>query len=84
MNTYGIFRREPNGVWTNVEPQGHQAPSLAAVVAFYHDTYLHDDAEGTEVLFTAPPVGNAVPPRMGLYRVSIPKPEPEATLVLVT
>lgn len=49
---FGIYRRDPRGKWTEVEPNGIEQLGLIDAIHYYEKTYAHDDVDGTEVMFS--------------------------------
>lgn len=73
---FGIYRREPRGKWAEVDQVVQ--PRLNDAVMYYKDTYLHDDVDGTEVIFIYHKDNQM---RVTLRKVSVPRPEPTLTMM---
>lgn len=72
-----IYRRDPRGRWVAVDHVDE--PTLDEAFRYYQETYLHDDANGTEIMFAYS--DRTGTPRVELRRVSVPPSRPTLTVM---
>lgn len=71
---FQAVRRNPNG--TYISADYYDTNTVEQAIQRYKTDYLHDDANGTEILFIAP-CGSI----KALVRVQVPTPTPELVAV---